>query len=390
MRSKQKANKELVIKFITGESTEAEGLLVNQWLNENEENKKFFDEVKFLWKASGITQNLSDDDKNNDWDIILDKIGETTKYQLLKSKDRLPETTKVWGGKTKNAYLSFLRIAAIFILAFGLSYTLIHFGSKTSFEESLAYNTLITTRGQKSQLILSDGTKIWLNSESTLKYPSVFDKKKREVILTGEAYFEVKKGDDYEPFIVNTSDISIEVTGTSFNVMAYPFEDVIETTLVEGSVTLYREDKELTRMQPVYLKPNQKATLIKKGSQIALSKIAVDKPTLTIGDKTIQNKAFEEIEQVIIIPKVFIEPHTAWKDDQLIFKSESLENICYKLERWFDVEIKIADDEQKEYCYTGKFTNKESLSQVLEIIGMTTPIKYTYDKNLIIIDGVNN
>ncbi|MEN8250373.1 MAG: FecR family protein [Bacteroidota bacterium] len=388
MRSEQMVSNELIIKFITGESTEAEDLLINQWLNENEENKKSFDEVEFLWKASGITQNLSDDGKKNDWNIILDKIGKTTENQLLKSKDQLPETPKALGNKTKNALYSFLRIAAIFILAFGLSYTFIHFGSKTSHEESLAYNTVITSRGQKSQLILSDGTKIWLNSESTLKYPSVFDKKRREVILTGEAYFEVKRGGNNEPFIVSTSDINIEVTGTSFNVMAYPYEDIIETTLVEGSVTIYREDKELSRMQPVYLKPNQKATLIKMGSQIALSKIEVDKPTLAIGAKTTQNIASEEKEQIVISPKVDIEPHTAWKDDQLIFTSESLKNICYKLERWFDVEIKIIDDELSESCYTGKFTNKESLSQVLEIIGMTTSIKYTYDKNLIIIDGV--
>ena len=390
MQSQQIVNNKLIIKFLTGESTEAESVLINQWLNENKENKKSFDEVEFLWKASGITQNLNEDGKKNDWNIILDKIGKTTEYQLLKSKDQQPETPKAFGDKTKKVIYSFLRIAAVFILAFSLSYTFFYFNSKTSYKESLAYNKLITNRGQKSHLILSDGTKIWLNSESSLKYPSVFDKKKREVILTGEAYFEVQKGANNEPFIDKTSDIDIKVTGTSFNVMAYPHEDIIETTLVEGLVTLYRADKELPNVQPVYLKPNQKATLIKKGSQITLSKIKVDKPTLAISTKTTQNKASEEKEQIVISPKVDIEPHTAWKDDQLIFTSESLENICYKLERWFDVEIKITDDELREFCYTGKFINKESLSQVLEIIGMTTSIKYTYDKNLIIIDGIYN
>ena len=390
MQSEQMVNKELIIKFLTGESTKAENLLINQWLNKKAGNKKFFDEIEFLWKASGITREINADDKKNDWNIILGKIGKTTEYQLLKSKGQQPETRKIFGDKAKKSLNSILKIAAIFIFAFSLSYTIFYFTSKTSYNESQAYNEVITNKGQKSQLILSDGTKIWLNSETTLKYPSVFDDKKRKVILTGEAYFEVQKRDDNVPFIVKTSEIDIKVTGTSFNVMAYPHEDIIETTLVEGSVTLFREDKELPRMQPIYLKPNQKATLIKKGSQITLSNIKVEKPTLAISTKTTQNKASEENEQIIILQKVKIKPHTAWKDDQLIFKSESLENICYKLERWFDVEIKITDDELRESCYTGKFINKESLSQVLEIIGITTPIKYTFDKNLIIIDRVIN
>ncbi len=390
MQSEQMINKELIIKFLTGESSEAESVLINQWLNENKENKKSFDEVEFLWKASGITQDLNEDGQKNDWNIILDKIEKTAEFQLLKSKIQQPETRRIFGDKTRKVLNNLLKIAAIFIFAFGISYTIFYFTSKTSYEESLAYNEVITNKGQKSRLILSDGTKIWLNSESTLKYPSVFDKKKRVVILTGEAYFEVQKGVSKVPFIVKTSDIDIKVTGTSFNVMAYPHEDIIETTLVEGSVTLFREDKKLPYVQPVYLKPNQKATLIKKGSQITLSKIKVEKPTLALSTKTTQNKASEEREQIIVSPKVNIELHTAWKDDQLIFTSESLENICYKLERWFDVEIKITDDELREFCYTGKFINKESLSQVLEIIGITTSIKYTYDKNLITIDGVYN
>ncbi len=388
MQTEQMVNKKLIIKFLTGESTETESLLINQWLNKKAENKKFFDEIEFLWKVSSITQDLNEDGTKNDWNIILDKIGKTSEYQLLRSKDQQPESPKVFGDKVKKGLNSILKIAAIFILAFSLSYTIFYFTSKTSHKESLAYNKVIANKGQKSQIILSDGTKIWLNSESTLKYPSVFDKKKREVILVGEAYFEVQKRGDNVPFIVKTSEIDIKVTGTSFNVMAYPHEDIIETTLVEGLITLIITDNELPYTQPIHLKPNQKATLIKKGSQISLSYIKVEKPTLAISSKPAQNQVpkAKEIKQIIILPEVSIEPHTAWKDDKLIFKSESLENISYKLERWFDVEITITNDELRESCFTGKFINKESLNQVLEIIGMTAPIKYTFNKNHIIIE----
>jgi len=387
MKSEQVVNKELIIKFLTGESTKAEIFLINQWRNKKEENKRDFDEIEFLWKASCITQDFDENVKKNDWNIILDKIGKTAEYQLLKSKEQQPKIRKIFGDEVRKSLNSILKIAAIFILAFSLSYTVFYFTSQTSNKESLAYNEVITLKGQKSQLILSDGTKIWLNSESTLKYPSVFDEENREVILAGEAYFEVQKRENNMPFIVKTSEIDIKVTGTSFNVMAYPLEDVIETTLVEGSVTLISNDKGIF-MQPVYLKQKEKATLIKKGSKITLSKINVEKPTLVISTKTIQKIASIEKEHIVILPEVNIKPHTAWKDDQLIFKSESFENICYKLERWFDVEIKITDDKLRESCYTGKFINKESLNQVLEIIGMTTPIEYTFDKNLIIIDRI--
>ncbi len=386
MQFEQMVNKELIIKFLTGESTEVENLLIKKWLNNNVKNKKLFDEIEFIWKASGVTQNINKDDMKDDWNIILDKIGKTTEYQLIKPKDQQLETPNIFSDKAKKGLYSILKVAAIFILAFSLSYTIFYFTSNTSYKDSQAYNELITSKGQKSRLILSDGTKIWLNSESTLKYPSVFDKKKREVILVGEAYFEVQKHGNNVPFIVKTSEIDIEVTGTSFNVMAYPHEDIIETTLVEGSVTLIRKGDKSSYMKPVYLKPNEKATLVKKGSQINLSKIKIEKPTIAISNETSQNNAFNKKMQIFILPKVNIKPHTAWKDDQLIFKSESLENICYKFERWFDVEINITDSKLRKTCYTGRFTHKETLNQVLEIIGLTTPIQYTFDKNLIIIN----
>ena len=386
MQFEQMVNKELIIKFLTGESTEVENLIIKKWLNNKVENKKLFDEIEFIWKASGVTQNINNDDMNDDWNIILDKIGKTTEYQLIKPKDQQLETPNIFSNKAKKGLYSILKVAAIFILAFSLSYTIFYFTSNTSYKDSQAYNELITSKGQKSRLILSDGTKIWLNSESTLKYPSVFDKKKREVILVGEAYFDVQKHGNNVPFIVKTSEIDIEVTGTSFNVMAYPDEDIIETTLVEGSITLFRSNDKLPSMQPIYLKPDQKATLIKKGSQINLSKINIKKPTLAISNEHMQNGLSKGKEQIVISPEIDILPHTAWKDDKLIFKSESLENICYKLEKWFDVEINITDYKLGKTCYTGKFTHKESLNQVLEIIGLTTPIQYTFDKNLIIIN----
>lgn len=371
MQSEQMLSEELIIKYLTGESTKAESLLINQWLNKKAENKRYFDEIEFLWKASGIFHDINEDDKKNDWNTVLAKIGKTTEYQLLESKGQQPEIRKIFEDKTRKRVRNFLKIAAIFFLAFSFSWATFYFLNKKPDTGSLAYNQIITTKGQKSQIILSDGTKVWLNSESMLKYPTAFNEMKREVFLEGEAFFEVQKKDDKIPFVVNTSEINIKVLGTSFNVMAYFDEETIETTVVTGSVCILRKNLKPSPDQKFILKSNQKATLLKKGSRVTLSEIEIKKPVLVKSTTTIQSISPTKKEQILISPKVNIELHTAWKEDKLIFQSETFENIAYKLERWYDVKIHVQDKELREDRYTGKFEHKETLNQVLEILNLT-------------------
>ncbi len=374
-------SKELVIKYLTGESTEVESLKVNQWLNETAENKRYFDELEYLWKASGATQEIGEDGKKNDWDIILDKIGKATEYHLLKAEGKQPETHGVSSKKANRILNNFLKIAAIFILLFSLSFAAFYFLNKKPDTGSFACNQIITTKGQKSQIILSDGTKVWLNAETILKYPTAFNEKKREVYLEGEAFFEVQKKDNRIPFLVKTSDMDIEVLGTCFNVKAYSDEETVETTVVEGSISVVRKGLKPSPDQKVILKPNQKVTLIKKGSRVILSEIEIAKPTLVKNSESSQSISPTEKEQILISSKVDIELHTAWKEDRLIFESETFENIAYKLERWYDIKIHIQDEELKNYRYTGKFSHKETLNQVLEVLNLTTPIKYSFNQN---------
>jgi ferric-dicitrate binding protein FerR (iron transport regulator) len=390
MESEQMVSKELVIKYLAGESTEAERLIINQWLKEKAENKKYFDEIAFLWKASGIAQEVCEENKKNDWNIILGKIGKTEEYHSLKSKGKQTETREALPVVSKKVLYNMLKVAAIFFLAFASSWAALYFLNKNPDADSLAYNQIMTTKGQKSQIILSDGTKVWLNSETIFKYPAAFNENKREVFLEGEAFFEVQKKDDKIPFLVKTSDIDIEVLGTSFNVMAYADEETIEATLVAGSINLVRKGLKPSPDQNVILKPNQKVTLIKKGSRVILSEVEIDKPALIKSDKTAETISPGGKEQMLISSKVNIELHTAWKDDLLVFKSETFENIAYKLERWYDVKIHIQNEELKDYRYTGKFTHKETLNQVLEILNLTTPINYTFKQNDLYIEKVSD
>ena len=388
MQSEQSTLKKQIIKFLTGESTKAENLLIDQWFSKNAENKRYFEEIEFLWKASGITQEINKDHKKNDWNVILDKVDKTAEYQLFESKGQQPETRKIFGDKARKGLNNFLKIAAIFFLAFSFSWATFYFLNNKPDTDSLIYNQIITTKGQKSQIILSDGTKVWLNSETVFKYPSAFNKKRREVFLEGEAFFEVQKKDNKIPFVVNTSEINIKVLGTSFNVMAYSDEETIETTVVNGSVCILRKSADSSQGQNFILKSNQKVTLLKKGSRVILSEIETEKPTLIKREKTIQSLSPTKKEQISISPKVDIELHTAWKNDRLIFQSETFENITYKLERWYDVKIHVQNEELKKYRYTGKFVHKETLNQVLEILNLTTPINYTFEQNDLYLDKV--
>jgi ferric-dicitrate binding protein FerR (iron transport regulator) len=381
-------SKGMVIKFILGETTEAESLMVKQWMNENTGNKRYFDEIEYLWKASGIGREISEDAKNDDWNHILGKIEDLNESQLSRPEIQpsgAPEGFRVHSRELLN---NFLKVAAIFLLAFSFSWATFYLLNKRSSSNSLAYNQIITNRGQKSQIVLSDGTHIWLNSESVLKYPSAFNKKQREVILEGEAFFEVAKKDNKIPFFVKTSNIDIEVLGTSFNVMAYADEETVETTVVEGSVNVVQKGTASSQGQNVILKPNQKVTLIKKGSHIVLSEMEIDKPSTVKQKIQPESTNTTSNEQLLISSKVDIDLHTAWKEDRLMFQSETFEKIALKLERWYDVKIHIQNEALKNYRYTGNFTHKETIDQVLEVLNLTTPIKYTFIQNDVYINIV--
>ena len=386
MKFEQMVSKELVIKYLTGESTEAETLLINQWLNEKAENKRYFDEIEFLWRAAGISREISEEVKRDDWNNILGRIEKTAEYSLLESGDKQRGSIRISSITSREILNKFLKIAALFLLAFSFSWATFYFLNKRPDTGSLAYNRIITSKGQKSQIILSDGTKVWLNSETELKYPAAFTGKQREVFLEGEAFFEVKKKDKRITFVVKTTDIDVKVLGTCFNVMAYSDESTVETTVVEGSVSVIRKGSKPSQDRSVILKPNQKVTLLKKGSQLILTEIETDKPALVKSEVSAQSASSAEKDQILVSSKVDIELHTAWKEDRLVFRSETLENIAYKLERWYDVNIHIQDEELMNYRYTGEFAHKETLTQVLEILYLTTPITYTFKQNDVYIE----
>ncbi|BDD07620.1 anti-sigma factor [Fulvitalea axinellae] len=205
-------------------------------------------------------------------------------------------------------------------------------------------NTLSIPRGKRFSVALSDGTKVWLNSDSKLRYPTEFSGDVREVFLTGEAYFEVTK-DSKRPFVVKVEDLDIRVFGTAFNVTNYPETSGVRTVLVEGSVGIAKRSQgEFNRKGAVMLKP----------SQSALYDIQENK----MRKETLGNLRFV----------------TAWKDNTLAFYNEPFSSLKTRLERWYDIRIDNQSEALVEERFSGVFRNK-SLEKVLELFATTFPVE---------------
>ncbi len=191
------------------------------------------------------------------------------------------------------------------------------------------YNTVLTPRGGQYQIVLPDGTKVWLNAASSLKFPTAFVGDNRSVELTGEGYFEVAKKADM-PFIVKANDVKVQVFGTHFNVMAYAEESTVNTTLLEGSVKVTKGSS------TGFLKPGQEAKVDKGG-------------TLKVAYR-------DNIEDVV-----------AWKDGVFQFNRASIQTVMRQISRWYDVEVvyqgKIPDKE-----FVGKIPRNAGLRELLRIL----------------------
>lgn len=255
---------------------------------------------------------------------------------------------------------AWFKIAAVGLLILGLSSLWGLFHNKSVKYRDLTYNEIIVPLGEKAQIVLSDGTHVWINSDSRLRYPVKFGEESRDVILEGEAYFDVAKRHD-KVFVVNTRDVKVNVLGTAFNVKCYPGDEKTQTTVVRGSVKV--EDI-LGKHKPVIIKPNEMAIL---------------------EDNSANEKVVSSQSTTITVHRVDPENLISWKDQMLDFNDESFEDLAVKMERWFNVNIKIDNEELRTQRYNGKFVHNETVYQVLEAIRLTTPITYQVARDTIII-----
>ncbi len=228
----------------------------------------------------------------------------------------------------------------------------LHYEKKKELPDQLVYNELYVPRRGEYVVCLSDGSRIFLNADTRLKYPVVFGNGSRVVELTGEAYFEVA-ADSLHPFVVKTGGGSIQVLGTVFNINAYDENAEVQTTLVEGSVAVCKKDEK------VVLSPGEQACFRKDG-----------------------NGLYKRTVPVAL--------YTAWKDGLFKFHRESLENIMMILTRWYDIQVFFQNEDLKRLLFTGDLKKYDSIEEHLKMLEMTTNISFEVHGSSVIIGYKND
>jgi transmembrane sensor len=311
----------LLIRFITGQCSEAEKEEVTKALLQDESLKKEYIALKNVW---ALTRTLEDDTEN------------------IYSQEFKQISRKISNSRLRMIFRYAAVITAIFCAGGILGYLFTNNNAKqlVNFDSGLK-SSFVVPLGQTAELNLPDGTKVWMNSGTVLSYSTDFSATNRNVTLDGEAFFSVTEDADH-PFNVKTSSINIKVLGTSFNVEAYNDNlQAVNTTLVSGKV----EINDLNNKKLGELIPGQIAR-------------------------------YDNLKGTVSINEIDTSFYTSWKNGFLMFSNTPLEEIIKKMERWYNVEFVFGNPEIKGLRYTGTILRGKPIDQILEIMKLTANIDY--------------
>jgi ferric-dicitrate binding protein FerR (iron transport regulator) len=335
MKSGNSEIEELLPGYFSGDLSEQDRAMIDEWRMESEENEILYIESMKAWEAIPL----------------LNEMEQFDSFESLKKVNK--KISKQEGLKWR----TFIQLAAAVLLIPLLAYsgylTARIFSLNKQQTENLVMQTISSRQGMVTQFDLADGTKVWLNSGSKLQFPTRFTGDTRDVELSGEAFFDVTKNDK-QPFRVNAKDLIVEVLGTSFNVVSFEDEEQSEVVLVEGKVLLFSEAEKVKKVFG----------------------------TMLPGQRAVYNEDLHEVEA----EEVTVDKYIAWRDGNLIFRDDNMEDVVKRLSRWFNVEIVINDPEIKNYEYKASFRN-ETLTQVLNLLKLSAPIDYQLVGNDLLPNG---
>lgn len=285
----------------------------------------------------------------------------------MKEDESLEPIQKPSNGLIKRFWIPF-SVAASVVLIIGLSF-LFNDRSIASKEITSRIDAKMQTRqffcpaGSKTKLVLPDSSMVWLNSGTKLTYNDGYGINNRDITLTGEAFFDVRKSE--MPFIIKTANIKIKVLGTAFNVRSYPHEKRSETSLLRGSVEVTLDERPNQR---IVLKPSEKIT------------IKHDAPTLTAKASIVQEPLIVLTSVTKTIDSAIVE--TLWVDNKLSFRSETFAALAKRMEIRYGVRIVFEDEQLKQQRFTGSFTD-ESITEMLEALQYSHAFHYLIHDNTI-------
>ena len=371
----------LIAKYSQGNITEQEYYILKAWMEEDAGNKRIFSEYLVFLKNAQRVRFSAKVDEHLAWKVIHSKLEKrktfsikpylkyaavllvllslTVTYQLLHknigSEEVLTKVNVIQPGKPK-AILELgdgrsVKLGEIndSLLALTAGFSIQIKNDTIDYSKSDIISELINTirvpRGGEYNLVLSDGSRIWLNSESELTFPAKFNGNQRKIALKGEAYLEVAKNETL-PFIVEVEGTQVEVLGTSFNVKAY---ENIETTLVEGKVCIRTNS-----LTETILNPGEQGVVTKESSEIT-------------------------------VKQVDTRLYTSWVKGMFAFRSLSLEEIMKTFERWYNVTVTFENDELKQRRFTGNLRRNEEINPHLDVISLTTNVEFEFSGEKILV-----
>lgn len=369
----------LAAKVLSRESSAEEKAGLEQLINSNPSWKEQFQNLEEIWQSADYqpTPSLEVEDAYlmhlaNLKDAVPDFPEHSAQYQASSDEDfhLYPAATPL--------YRRWTSIAAAAVTILGLGYGLFQWTKAPQpalAQQPKSNNEITVKKGAKTKLQLPDGSKVWVNSDSKLSYPETFQGNQRDVYLEGEAYFDVVK-DPKHPFIVHTSGIDVRVLGTAFNVKSYEAEPTIEATLVHGMI-------EVTKIN----EPTAPKVILKHHEKLIYNKFV----KTTINETPTENKSPQNTNKpAITIAQIakqtpdsaFLE--TAWVYNRLRFEDERMDALALKMERWFDVNIRINNDKLKAYRLTGSFEN-ETIEEALKAMQYLVSFKYRIENRNVVI-----
>lgn len=324
----------LIAKYLSGDLEDNEREVLFELVNSSEEHKSYFEEMQSLWEISEVEDDF-EVDTDAAWSKVSDRIKPQTEIPKIESRAKVFQIGQL------------LKIAAVFIAVLGAVWIYRNFDEKPS---QIAF--FETINEEQKELKLPDGSTVWLNENSKLSYDEKFEP--RIVKLEGEAFFDVQHLDNNSKFEILSGATKTTVLGTSFNVRAYPKEEQVEVTVETGKVAFEKD----------------------------IVKTVEQKVILLAGESGVYNKQKADV----VKPKKMINNAVAWKKGKLVFDDDKMSDVKTVLERYFDIEIKMENDNILDCPLNGTYPNPE-IEKLIPILEMSLDIKITQNENMLTFSG---
>lgn len=334
----------VIVRYLENTMTQEDSDLLEEWLNQSNENRRILHSVDQIWKASSEKSQenfLKELNLEKDWERISKRIEETNSEERRKRVQKFRRLRK-----RQQIISNLLKVAALLLVAFSSVFLTLRYAQPepepTVYEP--VFKEISTKPGERANIDLGDGTKVFLNADSKLTVPDTFSGSERVVELSGQAFFDVTP-DKSRPFYIKTSNAIIEVVGTEFDVRSYADDQDVRVVVQEGTVELKKAADEDDML------------ILNQGYLGSLSREA-------------GNLHIEHVDDLGV--------YTGWRDGRLVFKNTPFDEVLAHIKRWYDVEIllELSDDSLLQKEFTADLKTR-SVADVFDVISMSMNIQYS-------------